>query len=177
MVEGILLIFIKCLYLTNIFAGYCICEMPVPAGCYGWFWLAELSLLRHSLEWFYYDILVPCRRFSLRFTSSANLVASTMSGMRTVRSVEFAPFTVPHLACVFHFFHPSHSPGWYPLFSILVVTKFGGLFRLHNLRIGSGQSSLSIVCEQIAHILGSVRAYRLTNSVPVLGFWLLVIRH
>ncbi len=56
----------------NIFAGFCICEVPVPAGCYGWFWLAELSSLRYFREWFYYDILVPCRPFSVRFTSSAS---------------------------------------------------------------------------------------------------------
>ncbi len=32
---------------------------------------------------------------------------STASGIWTVCSVEFAPFSVPHLACVFHFFIPS----------------------------------------------------------------------
>ncbi len=88
------------------FAGYCICEVPVPAGCYGWSWLAELLLLRSSRKRFYYNILVPCCHFNVRFTSFTNLIVSTASGTRSVRSVEFAPFTVPHLACMFRFFIP-----------------------------------------------------------------------
>ncbi len=112
-----------CSYFTNIFAGFCICEVPVPADYYGWFWLAELSLLRDSRVQFYYDISVPCHPFSVRFTSSANLVSSTTSGTRTVPSVEFAPLPVPHLACV-AFFSSLPFVEMVPVTPIVSATKF-----------------------------------------------------
>ncbi len=166
----------------NIFAGFCICEVPVPAVYfyYGWFWLAELSLLRYSQVRFYYEILVPCRPFSVRFTSSANLVFLTTSGMRTVHSFEFAPLPVPHLACVLRFSHSFHSPEWYPLLglSVLQNSKFGGLFRLRSLRKGSGHSGSSIDQEWNICISCSTTIYRLTKLAPFwFFFWSPVIWH
>ncbi len=60
---------------------------------------------------------------------------------------------------------------------LFVVTKFEGLFHLRGLHIGYSRSSLSIIRKWIVHILGSVRAYCLTNLVRFSFFWLPVIRH
>ncbi len=48
-------------YLTNIFACYCICGVPVPAGFSGWFWPAKFLLLRCGRQRFLvrYSVRIP----------------------------------------------------------------------------------------------------------------------
>ncbi len=77
-------------------ARWCNCRVPVPAG----FLAGCIPTAPISFESFLDTIISTiCRPFSVRFTSSANFLVSTASGMRTVHSVEFPPLLC-HMSCV-----------------------------------------------------------------------------
>ncbi len=106
-------------YLTNIFAGYCICGVPVPGGFSDWFWPAKFLLLRCSQLRFLVHYSVPCRPFSVRFTSANfSCLDRVRHTDRTFRRV--CALTVPPLSCACSFFFlPSRLSKWYPVFPIL----------------------------------------------------------